>query len=260
MAKKSQTKYRWVFESEFQPEWEAFVLECRKQGLTPDQLMQTLVSDFNRSKDSSADPATEGPPKASPLPTSGLVDKPKAPETKSRAPAKSSVRKKKKVTTRKRPERPGPTKPPSRSAARTKSRVSTTRKHRPRKGRPKPQATNEMPDLPTLGSENDLSSSSGPSLPGSLPPLPRETEDLPTTTAPRKPPPRPTNVMIPTHKSPKYQLLELMHQLDIERNGLEREDVLKQARTNSITNPELNLNKLIRRGLVHIYEGRCRTA
>ena len=91
VAKKSQTKYRLVFDTEFQPQWETFVLECRKRGLTPDRQIQTLVAGFNRSGESDSSPAKPAPTKASLMasPLASAHDVDSEPEgTSSKPPAK----------------------------------------------------------------------------------------------------------------------------------------------------------------------------
>ncbi len=280
MAKKSTTKYRLVFESEFQPEWEAFVLECRKQGTTPDKLIQTLVAEYNGTGELPSPPTEPDPTMASPLASAsqaGSEPEPSPPKTAKKGPAKGPSKKKKRTApARKATKAAKGTKTnktskatkaskPARSAKPAKpkgsppSRRKGPRKRRTTKGPGAPEGPAKVPELPSLETEDLSTTSVTRPQPGSLPPLKPETSGPPAT-APRRTAPRTAAaVQIPAHASPKYQLLELMRQLDVERDGIEREDVLTEARSNSIQSPELNLNKLIRRGLVHIYEGRCRT-
>ena len=280
VAKKSQTKYRLVFDTEFQPQWETFVLECRKRGLTPDRQIQTLVAGFNRSGESDSSPAKPAPTKASLMasPLASAHDVDSEPEgTSSKPPAKPpaqptrqteakgprNIRRKKRPTpaTRKTPGTDRPPVPVRSKGGPAEPRMGA-RKRKVTRGTGSPGSPEGQTGFAELPSPEpkELSDIDGPrGRPGSLPPLNPEGSSPPLTAVRRTKRKSQVAVQIPAHQSPKYQLLELMKQLDVERNGLERDDVLSEARSNSISSPELNLNKLIRRGLVHIYEGRCRT-
>ena len=256
------TKYRLVFESDFQPEWEAFVLECRKQGTTPDKQIETLVADFNRPEETSSSSAKKAAPKATPLSeaiTGGTEPKASSPEPSKKTGTRSAA-KKKKVTppalkTTKRDKRPIAPKSresgPDRPKGKLKRKVSKA---------PKAGGGSRIPDLPSLEPDALPSKGTVRSQLSSPPPLDPEGSGPPLTAPRRTKLRRRAAVQIPSQVSPKYQLLELMRQLDVERNGLEREELISEARSNAIKSPEHNLNKLIRRGLVHVYEGRCRTA
>ena len=54
--------------------------------------------------------------------------------------------------------------------------------------------------------------------------------------------------------TPKFRLLELVRELD-EGEGIDPESLLDAAEESSIPNPKLQMNKMIRRGILYIHEG-----
>ena len=55
--------------------------------------------------------------------------------------------------------------------------------------------------------------------------------------------------------TPKFKLLELMRLLDT-GNGVDPGDLRKAAQSKGISNPRLQLNKMMRRGILYAHEGR----
>ena len=59
-------------------------------------------------------------------------------------------------------------------------------------------------------------------------------------------------------KPDKFLVLELLKDLD-EGEGVDPEDLIFEAEDEGVYDPEGELRKLIRRGLVYLHEGRCRS-
>ena len=56
-------------------------------------------------------------------------------------------------------------------------------------------------------------------------------------------------------QTPKFKLLELVRQLDVEE-GITPEELVSKAEDSGITRPRLQMNKMIRRGILYIHEGK----
>tara|TARA_Y100000588_G_C14246440_1_gene921642 strand:- start:1073 stop:1519 length:447 start_codon:yes stop_codon:yes gene_type:complete len=67
-------------------------------------------------------------------------------------------------------------------------------------------------------------------------------------------PPRPSS----NKKPDKFLVLELLQDLD-DGDGVEPDELIFEAEDEGIYDPEGELRKLIRRGLVYLHEGRCRS-
>ena len=59
--------------------------------------------------------------------------------------------------------------------------------------------------------------------------------------------------------TPKFKLLELMRSLD-SGNGVDPDELRSAAQDKGITNPRLQLNKMMRRGILYAHEGRVHVA
>ena len=59
--------------------------------------------------------------------------------------------------------------------------------------------------------------------------------------------------------TPKFKLLELMRSLD-SGNGVDPDELRNAAQDKGIINPRLQLNKMIRRGILYAHEGRVHVA
>lgn len=59
--------------------------------------------------------------------------------------------------------------------------------------------------------------------------------------------------------TPKFKLLELMRSLD-SGNGVDPDKLRSAAQDKGITNPRLQLNKMMRRGILYAHEGRVHVA
>lgn len=59
--------------------------------------------------------------------------------------------------------------------------------------------------------------------------------------------------------TPKFKLLELMRSLD-SGNGVDPDELRSAAQDKGITNPRLQLNKMLRRGILYAHEGRVHVA
>lgn len=56
-------------------------------------------------------------------------------------------------------------------------------------------------------------------------------------------------------QTPKFKLLELVRELD-EDEGITPEELVTKAETSGISRPRLQMNKMIRRGILYIHEGK----
>lgn len=59
--------------------------------------------------------------------------------------------------------------------------------------------------------------------------------------------------------TPKFKLLELMRSLD-SGSGVDPDELRSAAQDKGITNPRLQLNKMLRRGILYAHEGRVHVA
>ena len=56
-------------------------------------------------------------------------------------------------------------------------------------------------------------------------------------------------------QTPKFKLLELVRELD-EDDGITPEELVTKAEASGISRPRLQMNKMIRRGILYIHEGK----
>ena len=56
-------------------------------------------------------------------------------------------------------------------------------------------------------------------------------------------------------QTPKFKLLELVRELD-EDEGITPEELVTKAEDSGISRPRLQMNKMIRRGILYIHEGK----
>ena len=56
-------------------------------------------------------------------------------------------------------------------------------------------------------------------------------------------------------QTPKFKFLELVRELDVD-DGISPEDLLTKAGASEIPRPRLQMNKMIRRGILYIHEGK----
>ena len=56
-------------------------------------------------------------------------------------------------------------------------------------------------------------------------------------------------------QTPKFKLLELVRELD-EDEGITPEELINKAEASGISRPRLQMNKMIRRGILYIHEGK----
>ena len=56
-------------------------------------------------------------------------------------------------------------------------------------------------------------------------------------------------------QTPKFKLLELVRELD-EEEGITPEELVIKAEASGISRPRLQMNKMIRRGILYIHEGK----
>ena len=56
-------------------------------------------------------------------------------------------------------------------------------------------------------------------------------------------------------QTPKFKLLELVRELD-EEEGITPEELVTKAEASGISRPRLQMNKMIRRGILYIHEGK----
>ena len=56
-------------------------------------------------------------------------------------------------------------------------------------------------------------------------------------------------------QTPKFKLLELVRELD-EDEGISPEELVTKAEASGISRPRLQMNKMIRRGILYIHEGK----
>ena len=59
--------------------------------------------------------------------------------------------------------------------------------------------------------------------------------------------------------TPKFRMLALMRSLD-DGEGVDPDMLLSEAERTGIPHPQLEMQKLVRRGILYIHEGLCRTA
>ena len=81
----------------------------------------------------------------------------------------------------------------------------------------------------------------------------------------RRPPPEPVlkpeledGVLRPAD-TPKFRMLALLRSLD-DGEGVDPDILLSEAERTGIPHPQLEMQKLVRRGILYIHEGLCRTA
>jgi len=55
-------------------------------------------------------------------------------------------------------------------------------------------------------------------------------------------------------QTPKFKFLELVRELDVD-GGISPEDLVLKAEASGITRPRLQMNKMIRRGILYIHKG-----
>lgn len=268
MASGSTKEYRLVIGTDFAADWDDFVLQCRQEGKTPDEVVRTMVLERLSGPAKGATPLSmatrEGTAESKPEPSSELPELPgEEPKTK----PKTKVAKKAKKATRKPAKRPAtarkeapPPKRPMAKARKPKPRPGTAGKGPGPKRRPLPRKPKGRPPRSELLDLPSLEGGGAPPAPkprttsgGTLLELENALDGASSGQLPN------LELQLPANTTPKFKLLELLRQLDMENEGIERDEVLRQARFNNIEDPEATLNKLIRRGLVHIYQGRCRT-